>query len=67
MDIEKAKSILRLKAMKKNPGKLLSYCGDEVCWDDCFLEADIRGKNHLVFYYNLPSGATLNEAIDLSE
>jgi hypothetical protein len=67
MDIEKAKSILRRKAIKKNPNKLLSYCSEAVCWDDCFMEADIKDKNHLVFYYNLPSGATLNEAIYLSE
>lgn len=49
MNIEKAKSILRWKAIKRHPDKLLSYCGSAICWDDCFTVFN----GELIFWYNV--------------
>ena len=53
--------ILIKKAMEQHPGKLLSFCGDKTNWNDCFTVEEFDGGKRLVFWYNLPNGATHNE------
>ena len=50
-------------AMKKHPGKLLTFCGDKTNWNDCFTVEELDGGERLVFWYNLPNGATDNESM----
>lgn len=64
--VETLKKILISQAIKKNPGQLLSFCGEEKSWDDCFTIEDIKNEPTLVFWYNLPTGHTLSEILPLN-
>ncbi len=58
------KKILVHKALEKH-SEVLYYCGSKTNWDDCFEEYNFHGKKHLAFYYNLKSGATHTELIEV--